>query len=162
MSSKLEQATGRSDLFLVPPTELTIVTDKADPLFDERINMPLDENLVRNIMMYGVKEPVLIRRDGKDLKVVAGRQRTRAAIEANKRLVKEGKEAMSVRCIIERADDATMFGIMISENEARQDDDALPPRRRPLRRRLCSPAASLTGRPAAGEAPRLLPPPRGS
>jgi ParB-like chromosome segregation protein Spo0J len=57
--------------------------------------------------------------------VVAGRQRTRAAIEANKRLVKEGAEPMSVRCVLEKADDATMLGIMISENEARANDDAL-------------------------------------
>lgn len=120
---KLDIAQGRTDMHLILPDKLTLVTDKADPLFDERVNMPLDEALVLNIMMYGVKEPVLVRKDGDFLKVVAGRQRTRAAIEGNKRLVAAGKEPMAVRCVMERGTDDVMLGIMILENEARVDDD---------------------------------------
>ena len=122
---KLDIAEGRTDMHLILPENLKLVTEKNDPLFDERVNMPLDEALVLNVMMFGVKEPVLVRKDGDVLKVVAGRQRVRAATEANKRLVKAGKEPMAIRCVMERGTDDVMLGIMILENEARIDDDPM-------------------------------------
>jgi ParB family chromosome partitioning protein len=60
-----------------------------------------------------------------EYEVVAGRQRTKAAREANKRLVDEGKEPLRVRTIIERGEESDMFGVMILENELRQDNTPL-------------------------------------
>ena len=112
----------RANMFMVEPEQLTLVTDENHPLYDPRVHLPVDDNLVRNIMAFGVKEPILVRKNGVEFEVVAGRQRTKAAIEGNKRLAKEGKEPMRVRAIIERGDEADMFGVMILENELRQDN----------------------------------------
>lgn len=127
---KLESwnADGRDDLFRLAPEKLTVVVDKQHPLFDERVNLPLDEALVRNIMCNGVIEPVVVRQNGKSedgtpvVEVVDGRQRVRCAIEANKRLTAEGKEPVQVSIVRRRGEVGDLFGVMISANELRRDD----------------------------------------
>ncbi len=79
-----------------------------------------------NIMVHGVLEPVLVRVDGevkgkKIVEVVDGRQRVRAAREANRRLRREGKEPVQVSAIRKRGDDGELFGIMAS-SFIRQDE----------------------------------------
>lgn len=125
MADKTAIDAPRANMFMVEPEQLTLVTDDNHPLYDPRVNLPVDENLVRNVMVFGVKEPVLVRKNGVEYEVVAGRQRTKAAVEANKRLIAEGKEPLRVRTIIERGDDADMFGVMILENELRQNDSPI-------------------------------------
>jgi len=122
----------RGNLFSVDPTFPQIVgidtkhkTSKEHPLYDPRIKLPVDEALVRNIMVYGVIDPVKVCKDGTDVLVVDGRQRVRAAREANKRLKKEGKEELTVPLVLKRGTDATLFGVMVSANENRQDDGPL-------------------------------------
>lgn len=95
------------------------------PLYDERINDPLDENMVRNIMWQGVIEPIIIRKDGEACQVVAGRRRVRHAREANRRLLEQGREPIRILAINRRGSDAEMAGVMISENEVRKDDGPL-------------------------------------
>jgi hypothetical protein len=92
------------------------------PLWDERINLPLDENMVLNIMAEGVHEPVIVRKDGEQPLLVNGRQRVRHAREANKRLTAAGKEPVEIKTVVERGSDDRMFGIMISTNEVRRED----------------------------------------
>ena len=140
-------------LALIPPEQLCVVTDYRSPLYDERATAPLDEALVKNVMVYGVKEPVLCRKTGERLEVVAGRQRVRAAVEANRRLAEEGKEPIAVRCITEIGDDAEMAGILILENECRTEDSPLL-RAKKLQRYLAmgrteEQAANVFGRPVA-------------
>lgn len=127
-------AVGRGDLLFFEPESLVIVTDKAHALYDERVDpesggfLPLDERLVRSIMARGVLEPIIIRKNGETKKgkpiveVVDGRQRVRCAIEANKRLKAEHKEAVRVPGVQKRGDDGDLFGVMISTNEIRQQD----------------------------------------
>jgi ParB family chromosome partitioning protein len=112
----------RGDVLFFDPEDLVIVTDKANALYDERVEFEVDEKTVRNIMVNGVLQPVLGRRNGEKVEIVAGRQRVLAAREANKRLLKEGAEPVTVPVLWKRGDDATMLGIMISENEIRRDD----------------------------------------
>jgi ParB family chromosome partitioning protein len=124
-------------VFLVPPEELTVVgldtkdTKETHALFDERIKLPLDEALVRNIMAKGVIENIIVTKNGETdkgmpiVEVVAGRRRTLHAREANKRLTKEGKEPLLVPCTIRRGDSNDLFGVMISENVHRRNDDVL-------------------------------------
>lgn len=115
----------RLNAFSVDPKSLTIITDEQSPLYDERINLPLNENLVLNVAAFGVKQPVIITKDGDTLVVVDGRQRVRAAVEANRRLKKEGKEPLRIPVMLQRGDDADLFGMSIFLNEQRQNDSML-------------------------------------
>lgn len=125
-------AKGRQDLFLFDPDDIVLVTEKTHPLYDERVNLPVNEWLVKNIMKLGVREPIEVRQNGTDaatgrliVECVYGRQRVKAAREANRRLREEGNSAelIKVPAKIVRGNDSTMTGVMISENEQRQDDD---------------------------------------
>ncbi len=123
MGEKTAVDAPRSNMYMVMPEELTLVTEEGHPLFDPRVHLPLRESLVLNIKAHGVKEPILVRKNGDILEVVDGRQRVKHAIEANKRFRAEGCEQIRVRVIIERGDDATMAGIMVLTNENRMDDN---------------------------------------
>lgn len=115
----------RTNAFLVEPEKLKIITDPAHPLYDKRVELPLDENMVKNIMVHGVKVAINIKREGEDYIVVAGRQRVKSAIEANKRLKKEGKEPIKLRAFMEKGDEADMYGVLVLENELRHDDSPM-------------------------------------
>lgn len=115
----------RLNAFLIEPEKLTIVTDKNHPLYDDRVNLPIDERMVLNIMAFGVRQVVTVRKNGDAIEVVDGRQRVRHAIEANKRLQKEGKEPVRVRILPEKGTDADLFGVTVFLNEHRRDDDVM-------------------------------------
>lgn len=117
----------RLNAFGMDPNDLTIVgldTDDgpSNPLWDKRIDLPVDEALVRNIMVYGVQEPVLVRKNGDVPEVIDGRQRVRAAREANKRLEKAGSDIVRIPVMVRTGNDGHVFGVMVSTNEHRQDD----------------------------------------
>lgn len=114
----------------VSPYDLTIIgldtDDGADhPLYDERVYLPVDENLVRNIQVYAIQQPVLVRKDGDTLLVVDGRQRVRAARQAWDQANAAGEHPIKVPTRAVTATDARATGIMISSNELRQEDDVL-------------------------------------
>jgi ParB family chromosome partitioning protein len=121
---------GRRDLFLYLPEQLTIVTDKEHPLYDERVNLALNEHLVKNIMIWGPREPVEARKNGVTkagvpiIEVIDGRQRTRATAEANKRLIAQGDEPWQLKVILSNdvKDDGDLLGLQILHNELREDD----------------------------------------
>lgn len=112
----------RTNAYTFDPEELVLITDTKNPLFDPRVNMPLDQALVKNIAFQGVIEPVVIVKQNDQPVVVAGRQRVRAAREANKLLKEQGKEPIRVPAVVRRGTESDLFGVSISENEARQDD----------------------------------------
>lgn len=129
-SKKSTGADGRSDLLMFDPERLIIVSDKTHPLYDERHDMPLDMHMVRNVMVHGILEPVIVRKNGEkkgepQIEVIAGRQRVRWAMEANKLLVAEGKQPIRVPATLKRGDSSDFMGIMISENEIRKGDTPL-------------------------------------
>lgn len=118
----------------IEPTNLYIVglddeSDESstitDPLFDERVGLELDENFVRNIMVYGINTPVLCRDEAGRTVVVDGRQRVRAARQANRRFKDAGEVQLKVPVIIINGSDRRVQGIMISANEQRRDDGVL-------------------------------------
>ncbi len=112
----------RGNVFYIEPERLVLVYDKEHLLYDPRVEMPADENMVRNIMVKGVIEPVIVRKNGQDIEVVAGRARTKAALEANVRLSAEGKLPVLVPVMIRGGDDADLYGVLVSENEIRRED----------------------------------------
>jgi ParB family chromosome partitioning protein len=115
----------RSDAFTLEPERITLITDPNHPLYDPRVHDDPEESLVRNIMVYGVIEPIIIRNNGETVEVVAGRGRVKAALEANRRLTAAGKQPIRVPAILRRGQDADMFGVLISENECRREDNPL-------------------------------------
>lgn len=118
----------RLNAFGMDPNDLIVIgLDSEDgpehPLYDERVKLPLEESMVLNIMVHGVLEPVLVRKNGDEAEVVAGRRRVLHAREANKRLKKEGSEEIRVPVMVRKGDDASLMGVAISENEIRRDDN---------------------------------------
>ncbi len=120
---------GRSDLFSFDPEKLVIIEDPKHPLYDERAFGPVDEALVLNIMANGVLQPIIFRTEemnGKNVAVViAGRQRVKAAREANKRLAAKGEPLRMVPAVRRKSNDHDTIGFMVSENELRKNDDML-------------------------------------
>ncbi len=124
-------ATRRINAFMYAPEDLTVVVDPAHELYDERVKLPLDENLVRSIMHQGVLVPLIVRKNGElrggksVIEVVDGRQRARAAIEANLRLEAMGRDALLVPATLRRGDGADLFGVSITANALRKGDTLL-------------------------------------
>jgi len=124
MASKIENVT-RTNAYNFDPGDLVVVTDKAHPLYDPRASLPLNESMIKDIMFRGIIEPVIVSREGDKYMVVAGRQRVRCALEANKRLKEMGREPIKVVCVLRRGNESDLFGVSISENENRLDDTPL-------------------------------------
>ena len=131
-------AKGKRDVYMFDPDDLVIVTDAKSPLYDERADLALDEGLVLNIMFapdgvpQGVLEPILVARNAETAKVevIDGRQRVKAAREANKRLRKQGLGSQSdalirVPAMVQSANGHRLMGMLISSNEHRQNDTPL-------------------------------------
>lgn len=115
----------RANLYMCDPENLVIIEDENDPLYDVRVKLPVEENMVMNIIAKGILQNVRCVRRGDARVVVIGRQRVKAAREANKRLKKEGSELLKVPVIMVVGDEAIQYGVMISENELRRDDSPI-------------------------------------
>lgn len=124
-------AVARCDGYGYEPEGLTIVTDKGHPLYDERVNLPLDEQLVQSIMAHGVLEPIIVRKNGCDKKgnpiieVIDGRQRVRCCAEANRRLAEVGGKPKRVPAVVKSGTGEEAMGWMITTNEIRFEDTPL-------------------------------------
>lgn len=120
-------ASGKTNVLSFETDALTVIAAPAHPLYDERIQLPLDEAITLNTMALGVREPILVWKDpetGKVL-VVDGRQRVRHAIEANRRLAERGEPPILVPGVAQRGTLETMSDLMTAMNEARRDDPPL-------------------------------------
>ncbi|MCM8547667.1 ParB/RepB/Spo0J family partition protein [Klebsiella quasipneumoniae] len=120
-------ASGKTNVLTFKPESLHLVTDKTHPLYDERVHLPIDEGMVLNIKELGVLEPIIVWKDPETglSCVVDGRQRVRHTLEANKRLLKEGKEPLLVPAVAKRGSAVRMAQAMVSANEIRQADTPL-------------------------------------
>lgn len=128
----------RLNAFAMDPSELTIIgldTEEGDdhPLWDERIELPLMEPMILNIMAIGVKQSVTVRKDGDRVLVVDGRQRVRHAREANRRLLERGEPTVLVPARVEKGSDDLLDQIAVSLNEQRQQDSLIAKARRSKR-----------------------------
>lgn len=117
-------ALGKSNVLMFDPDCLTLVTDPASPLYDSRVHMPVDEALVLNIKALGVLQAISIAKNAETglVEVVAGRQRVKAAREANRRLRAEGGVLIQVPAIPRKDRGVSLTSVMVSENELRQAD----------------------------------------
>ncbi|MEB7957317.1 ParB/RepB/Spo0J family partition protein [Raoultella ornithinolytica] len=120
-------ASGKTNVLTFEPESLHLVTDKTHPLYDERVHLPIDEGMVLNIKELGVLEPIIVWKDPETglTCVVVGRQRVKHTLEANKLLLKEGKDPLLVPGVVKRGSANQMAKYMVSENEIRRPDTPL-------------------------------------
>lgn len=114
---------GRDDVFQVDPALLTIITDPAHILFDERAALPVRPEFLASILEHGVQEPIKVKRNGSAWEVVNGRQRVKAAREANKQLTANGREPILVPVVAVVGDEFKALKLMVALNEHRSGDD---------------------------------------
>jgi ParB family chromosome partitioning protein len=131
-----------SKVVYIEPTKLHIIGiddehngegENVDALFDERITLDLDDNFIKNIMVYGINTTVLGRDEAGRTVVVDGRPRVRAAREANQRFSAAGEVQLKVPAVFVNGSDKRVQGIMISANEQRRDDTVLTKARKASR-----------------------------
>lgn len=120
----------RGVLFKESPEKVVVIghdtTDGAEHyLYDERIKHPLDESLVRHIMTFGVRVPVLVEAIEGVPHVADGRRRILHAREANRRLVAAGEKPIVVQMVVAKGDEKTLNALAISLNEHRLNDTPL-------------------------------------
>lgn len=133
-------AKGRKDVVMFNADELVIIDKpngpdgKKHPLYDERVNLPVSDTLIRSIIKYGVRDPIEVRSvvsaGGKTVaEVIDGRQRVRATREANRRIAAEAEKAgtepvfvLVPAMVVNGRNDATMADLMVLKNEQRQSD----------------------------------------
>lgn len=86
---KIENTT-RGEIFWMDCNDprLVLITDKNHRLYDERVELPVNESMALSISdpMIGIIEPVIVRNVGGNYEVVDGRQRVKAAREAQSRI----------------------------------------------------------------------------
>lgn len=117
----------RKDMYVADPQSLVIVDVPSHVLCHPFLNRKkLDERLVRSIMRVGVLHPVKVCRGVQQhglwvLEVILGRQRIRAAREANRRLQACGKPTITVDIIIIDAT-ADVMAQMIREDASDTDE----------------------------------------
>lgn len=111
------------------PEDLVLITDPEHPLYDKRVTKPVNDGLVASILMdgQGVIEPVIVTKHngGSDPIIVDGRQRTKAAIEANILITQNGGERIKIPAIYKRGTESALYGMTITTNEHRVDDDPI-------------------------------------
>jgi len=120
----------RGSTFRFTPENLFLVTDRTHPLYDKRVEWPLEEWLVKSIMLRGVIEPVLIGKypdfvdaDGVPVPVVIdGRRRVLHAREAETRLLAEGGTGIIVECVLRKVSESAASSMMIVANEHKVAD----------------------------------------
>ena len=123
--------TSRTDMWWAAPEGLKVAgihckPDPRDPLFDDRIYLPLSEEFINHIDQNGVMKPLqLVARDSEGW-VDDGRQRWRAVIEANIRRVARGAIPHRVRVMMSpETDPQTVFLMSRSLNAFTQVDGPL-------------------------------------
>lgn len=123
---KILNAKKQSSTFAVEPEKLALVTCKESPWYDPRVELPVNEELVRSVMSdrIGNIEPIIVAIDGDSLVVVAGRQRVKALIEANRRYSAAGKEPLVAICRLFQRDSRTLGLVSLAENEIRRGNTA--------------------------------------
>lgn len=107
------------------PSKLTLQEDKDGPFYDERVTLPLVEEMVANIVSVGVQQPVIVSSFEGKLWIVEGRQRFKHWVAALKVWKKIGETPKPLPVIIRqiKPNDGELIGV--SCNEHRQNDSPL-------------------------------------
>lgn len=118
---------GTTSLLTFDPDRLVLVTDEQSPLYDDRVHLPVDEALARNIDYQGVLEPIAVMKNPETggTEVVYGRQRVKAARLANQWRHERGVAPVLVPGVIYKGKRQNALDAIVGENEVRRDDSPL-------------------------------------
>ena len=85
-------------VFVLPPEDdrLVLVNDPKSPLYDERLALPVSEELALSIAREGQINAGKVRKNGPKLEILDGRQRYRASLLANE-WIKKGDPRVAFR-----------------------------------------------------------------
>ncbi|MDR5801621.1 ParB N-terminal domain-containing protein [Caballeronia sp. LZ001] len=120
-------ASGKTNLLFFDPDKLVLVTDTASPLYDPRVDLPVNEDLARNIDFQGVLQPISVMKNTEtgETEVAVGRQRVKAARLANEWRRARGEPPLQIPGQVHRGERRTALTAIISENELRKADTPL-------------------------------------
>jgi ParB family transcriptional regulator, chromosome partitioning protein len=120
-------ADGKTNLLFFDPDKLKLVTDKASPLYDERVHLPVDEAMARNIDFQGIVMPVEISKNPEtgETEIVMGRQRVKACRLANEWRRDRGAPLRQVPAVVYKGKREHALDAIVSENEHRRADTPL-------------------------------------
>lgn len=102
--------------------------DCLDPehvLYDAKINLPVTELQINNVVALGVKQTISVRKNGDKIEVIDGRQRVKWARYANKQLAEMGQPLIKIPIKMERGTEIQALATMVSTNEVRTADDII-------------------------------------
>lgn len=104
-----------------------LVTEPNSPLYDERVHLPEDEDMARNIDYQGVLEPIAVSKNPEtgETEMVIGRQRVKNARLANKWRRERGAAPIQVPGYVHKGNRRDALDVIVSENEVRQADSPL-------------------------------------
>jgi ParB family chromosome partitioning protein len=107
-----------------PETGLVLITDKTHALWDPRLEMPLLRQRIDNFKVFGVREPIGIRKnlESGQFEVFKGRRRVQHLRAANVELVAEGKPRRTIPCIRRQFSDREAVAEMAIENGHREEE----------------------------------------
>src|ERR1700689_2757626 len=107
-----------------PEVGLVLIMDKDHPLWDVRLEMPLIPNRIDNFKIYGVTDPIGIRKNPSTglYEVYKGRRRVQHLRAANEELVEEGKPRRTIPCIRKDLSDREAVAQMAMENGQREEE----------------------------------------
>ncbi|RIQ74549.1 hypothetical protein D0838_04945 [Bordetella avium] len=120
-------ASGKTNVLFFDPAALTLVEDPAHALYDERVHLPVDDMMARNIDYQGVLEPVAVSKNPETgaVEVVYGRQRVKATRRANEWRKARGEPPRMVPGIVYQGKRQNALDAIVSENETRTADTPL-------------------------------------
>lgn len=98
MSKTAVEANRAGTVFVLAPEDprFVLVNDKTSPLYDERLELPVSEELAMSIAREGQIQAGKVRKNGPKLEILDGRQRYRAALLANQ-WIKAGDARVAFR-----------------------------------------------------------------
>jgi len=131
MAKSADQAYGAENraggtIMMFDPSKLVVIKDKKDDLYDKRVELPLNEEVVASIMLGGVHKPIVVWKDPETGTVIVldGKQRMANGLEANKRLVKEKRPVRLIPGTVFKGDRKAALAKMIVLNEGNQEPTA--------------------------------------
>ena len=103
--------------------KLNVVSDKEHPLYDDRVEMSINEEVVTSIMEFGVRIPIKVWKnpDSGEVIVLDGKQRVANTKEANKRLKKDNRPLRQIPGVVFKGSMKAALAEMIILNEGRQE-----------------------------------------